>query len=695
MSQPGVQTLRFRRPTNNPDTTPAKSSPAARHAGILQDQLRRANRPPWSPSFGMAVRILLLIRVTGAMYSNIQDCDEVFNFWEPLHYLDRGYGFQTWETSPAYAIRSWAYVILHYLPAKFMSFVAPDVGKRAAFFSVRVALAIVSSICEAKLFDTVKHKINNRVARYMFFMMATSAGLWNASSAFLPSTFAMYTTTLAYAFAIVPASNTDSRRTLIATALFATGAIVGWPFALALAIPFVFEELFLFAGDQVSSEARANWLVNRWTRLLLCGAAAAQIAVPVLLIDTYFYGKVVAVPWNIVKYNVFPDAARGPGLYGTSSWTFYFLNLLLNFNILLPLALLSLPALYVTSRVDRRRLGLVPSSQEQSSPFTLLALRLLPVYLWLAILTLQPHKEERFMFPVFPLICFNAAVTLYLVRGWMEVAFIKMTNSPYRASKSSIFRLTTLSVVLFAALISFFRIAALWNYYHTPMTVVYKFQSEELPRVLNATGLLAHPLLSPEELDHYHATKKDDSDEETIDLAPIKDFGLRLCLGKEWYRFPGHYLIPDGIRVDWIKSAFDGQLPAHFMETPANAGLRGRTYGTAVIPPGLNDINREEPMHYVDVSSCDYLIDLDFPHDPAVAPHEPRYAIDNANWERVSCLPFLDARHSSLLTRTLWVPGETWQTQNTFGDYCLLRNRKTVDAKIEEQKERVGKTQNA
>lgn len=85
----------------------------------------------------MAIRILLLVRVAGAMYSNISDCDEgkwmssccstaqlyspamsVFNFWEPLHYLDQGYGFQTWEVSPVYAIRSWAYIILHLLPAR-------------------------------------------------------------------------------------------------------------------------------------------------------------------------------------------------------------------------------------------------------------------------------------------------------------------------------------------------------------------------------------------------------------------------------------------------------------------------------------------------------------------------------------------------------------------------------------------------
>jgi len=69
------------------------------------------------------------------MYSNIQDCDEgklhgkshyfvhqpvlsVFNFWEPLHYIDHGHAFQTWEVTPTYAIRSWAYVLLHLVPAR-------------------------------------------------------------------------------------------------------------------------------------------------------------------------------------------------------------------------------------------------------------------------------------------------------------------------------------------------------------------------------------------------------------------------------------------------------------------------------------------------------------------------------------------------------------------------------------------------
>jgi len=44
--------------------------------GLSNHPPLRAARKPWVPDFQTAVRILLLIRVAGAMYSNIQDCDE-------------------------------------------------------------------------------------------------------------------------------------------------------------------------------------------------------------------------------------------------------------------------------------------------------------------------------------------------------------------------------------------------------------------------------------------------------------------------------------------------------------------------------------------------------------------------------------------------------------------------------------------
>jgi alpha-1,2-mannosyltransferase len=160
--------------------------------------------------------------------------------------------------------------------------------------------------------------------------------------------------------------------------------------------------------------------------------------IPVICIDTLAYGKLAIIPWHIVKYNIFGGSERGPTLYGTEPWYFYLNNLILNFNVAVPLALISLPALAVTHMVDRRRLGFTPIPS-QSSHFTLLALRLAPFYIWLGILSMQPHKEERFMFPVYPLLCFNAAVAIYLIRGWMEAAYIKATRSPYQVRKALIY----------------------------------------------------------------------------------------------------------------------------------------------------------------------------------------------------------------------------------------------------------------
>jgi alpha-1,2-mannosyltransferase len=220
----------------------------------------------------------------------------VYNYWEPLHYLDKGYGFQTWETSPDYAIRSWAYILLHILPARLASLSGSSKVRqlsiqcdqahilnpqRPAFFATRIFLAVLCTLCEARFYRTVVEKINLRVGRYLFFMLLFSAGMWNASVALLPSSFAMYTTTLAYSFALAPSRIADSQRTYAATLLFAVGALLGWPFAIVLAIPFVIEELFVLGGDRVIKRDRMTWFAARWKRLFSAGALSALVLVSV------------------------------------------------------------------------------------------------------------------------------------------------------------------------------------------------------------------------------------------------------------------------------------------------------------------------------------------------------------------------------------------------------------------------------
>ncbi|KZS93306.1 glycosyltransferase family 22 protein [Sistotremastrum niveocremeum HHB9708] len=601
----------------------------------------------------MAFRLLLLVRVSAAMYSNIQD---FFNFWEPLHYLHHGTGFQTWELSPIYAIRSWAYILVHLGPVAAATRLL-TLDKRFGFFTLRIVLAVISSYSEATFYRTVVDHISDRVGRYMFFMLLTSAGMWNASTAFLPSSFAMYTTTLAVSFAFRAPSAIDGLRTLGATVWFAVGAIWGWPFSLALAIPFVFEEIFMLGFDRVSPENRLAWSQRRLRRLTRCGLAALLTAVPVIAIDSLAYGKLVFVPWNIVKYNVMGGAERGPHLYGTSPWHFYLLNLLLNFNAPTVAALVSLPALYITSIVDRKRLGLQRPAPDQGSPFLSLAMRLAPFYLWFTVMSLQPHKEERFMYPVYPLLCFNASITIYLVRGWLEVFYVKVTSSPYRAAKSSIFSSFTFSIVVLSSLLSISRIMALNRYYHAPLELAHYFEAVELHRLMNVTGLMPP---TPVKQFKYTTVAEDFA---KVDVSTIRIFNLSICYGQEWYRFPGHYLTPEGVEVNFVKSGFDGLLPRHFDASIGN-GTIWKHEKTREIPTELNDLNVEEPSHYVDFATCDYFVHAFFDRSSTKS---------FESWDRVHCVPFLDAEATPTLARTLWLPGDWWKSKGTWGEYCLLR----------------------
>jgi alpha-1,2-mannosyltransferase len=95
----------------------------------------------------------------------------------------------------------------------------------------------------------------------------------------------MYTTTLACAYAFETCSSSNYRRTLVSTLLFALGGIVGWPFALALAIPFIFEELVVTGADIVMPHARGLWMVGRFHRLLLAGLTSALILACFVYVD--------------------------------------------------------------------------------------------------------------------------------------------------------------------------------------------------------------------------------------------------------------------------------------------------------------------------------------------------------------------------------------------------------------------------
>lgn len=182
----------------------------------------------------------LISNSIAAFLAPIQDCDEVFNFWEPTHYVNYGYGLQTWEYSPVYSIRSWLYISLHALVGKAGSLVFRD--KVSAFYVVRFALAVVCASCETRMYSAICRTLSPRIGLLFLMIVAFSPGMFHASTAFLPSSFTMYMSMLGLTAFL---DWRGGQKTAQGIMWFGLGAIVGWPFAGALLLPLLVEEFVI------------------------------------------------------------------------------------------------------------------------------------------------------------------------------------------------------------------------------------------------------------------------------------------------------------------------------------------------------------------------------------------------------------------------------------------------------------------
>lgn len=249
--------------------------------------------PRLEPIF--AFYVFLVANTIAAVFSPIQDCDEVFNYWEPTHYLDHGNGLQTWEYSPEYAIRSWAYTGMHAVVIR-LGRLLPFVGSRVAeFYFLRVVLGFVCAICQTKLYSAIARMINTRVAIFYLMITIMSPGMYHASIAYLPSSFAMYTTMLGFSAFMDWQGGIKTARGIF---YFALGSVLGWPFAGALVLPFIAEEVLLAV---VSGEIYAG------ARRLLNGAVRAVLVLVCLL--AHFPFRADWCPRRL-KFGSIPSSSR-------------------------------------------------------------------------------------------------------------------------------------------------------------------------------------------------------------------------------------------------------------------------------------------------------------------------------------------------------------------------------------------------
>lgn len=264
-------------------------------------------------------------------------------------------------------------------------------------------------------------------------------------------------------------------------------------------------------------------------------------------VDSFFYHKFVFVPWSIVSYNILSGSSRGPDIFGTEPWHFYIRNLLLNFNVWFILALCAGPMLAIMLAwpyLTRQQYVLQP-------PYWRSMVFVTPFYMWLAIFSAQAHKEERFMYPAYPLLCFNAAVALHLILYHLGQPRPTSISGQIPVKIKLFF---AVGGVLLAVIAGVLRTAATVSAYRAPLEVYEPLQTRTYANMEGS-----------------------------------------VCLGKEWYRYPSSYFLPRNMRANFIKSDFDGLLPGQFSEAWAGLGL----HPTWLVPSGMNDQNIEDLEKYV------------------------------------------------------------------------------------------------
>jgi alpha-1,2-mannosyltransferase len=262
------------------------------------------------------------------------------------------------------------------------------------------------------------------------------------------------------------------------------------------------------------------------------------------VVDAFFYRQFVVVPWRLVFYNIFAGKDRGPDIFGTEPYHYYIRNLLLNFNIWFVLAVAVAPLVFLQSQFRQGKT--LKTTMLRTYVF------ISPFYIWMAIFTVQPHKEERFMYPAYPFLALNAAIGLHIV-----LIYLGSTNPKELIGKipAKLKLAVIMSFIIFSINVGLLRILGTVTAYGAPLQI---YQALEAPG-------MARP-------------------------------GDLVCLGKDWYRFPSSYFLPSGIRAKFIKSEFSGLLPGEFNEARTGFGFFA---GTWLIPPGMNDRNQEDPGKYV------------------------------------------------------------------------------------------------
>ena len=241
----------------------------------------------------IAYPILVCVNALATTLNHIDDTDETFGYWEPLHYLLFGTtGMQTWEYAEQFAIRTYAF-ILPFLGISTLFKVYFKVQLKISFFLIiRLTLSVMSAYSEKRFVLAIQKLFGITIALNTAMFMILSPGIFICSTAFLPSAVAMSVVMLSISFWMEGMYVFSIAMGCIA--VFWTG----WPFVGVLFVPLGLHMLVVACCPSEEKNSKTNYsvfsliLYGFITLIFIAGSAAA--------VDIFMYKK-----WYRINYFIY------------------------------------------------------------------------------------------------------------------------------------------------------------------------------------------------------------------------------------------------------------------------------------------------------------------------------------------------------------------------------------------------------
>lgn len=687
--------------------------------------------------FSIGGLLLSLSHLLAALYLPVADCDETYNFVEPIHFILYGTGKQTWENCNSFSLRSWLFAYLYALPSivryRFFPLALHRIGfpfsvstfipprSIDVYFFQRVVYGQAACVAELFFVDSIRSTYRGRahLPLVALGLLWTSSAIPHAAVSVLPTSFAMILFFVALGAwlrcgCVRLGSSAQERRSsshkreqgvtwsalsssneaaapkepivyshspffaILAIGLVVLTFFVAWPFACLIAVPMVID------------------LLCRYTTIVaVCGFAFSMVVAGIVMYsDSFFYCRRTFSSWNIILYNVFSGGSAA--LYGVEPWFFFYKNLLVNFHfvflfgLIAPLVVLAQPRLPLSylysasetrasaergkpSRRSRRAVRITPSNSIFSELMYTASFSL-----WFFFWNCIPHKEERFMAPAYPFLILSATLSLSrltlhsaaeestralenpvslatagnIKEPGIGIGMRRRTSSKCaseqainegkkpssnrkRRSKGKFFFSAFVVVFFFiTAALSISRAVALYTFYSAPQRLLY-----------DSYSVLSEATQAKRAVTRVGNSSADEGPSSYRDWATPsgywEDFPVfRICVGKEWYRFPSSFFLdfytPPTLQLTASQpvshfaflrtKSFSGALPLDFiLHSPAASGILNFSLDSSLWPaasvipraclcgsPLVNDQNVAIKQQYINGNPsdvCDVIMD--------------------------------------------------------------------------------------